>query len=490
MEIGPIPFLNQDDFSNFYSFFQELDSPMVNNGPKRRKLDFDGAAEEEFEALDTTQLKDILSTFLSFDEFEEKPNSDFEFPHLQPNSVLDFNFKTNPPQMNEISEIDSGKLTKICRQSDDISTTTTTDDSTRYPIGRNDGGAGQQQRRLWVKDRSKAWWEQYGSDDCPDEEFRKAFRMTKSTFDFICNELDSAVTKKDTMLRLAIPVRQRVAVCIYRLASGEPLRLVSKRFGLGISTCHKLVLEVCAAIKRVLMPKFLQWPEENKLMEIKKDFEGISGIPNVGGSIYTTHIPIIAPKVSTAAYFNKRHTERNQKPSYSTTVQGVVDSRRVFTDICIGWPGSMPDDMILEKSALFQRARSGLLKDVWVVGNSGYPLMDWVLAPYTHQNLTWSQHSFNEKVDELQGVAKDAFMKLKGRWTCLQKRTEVKLQDLPIVLGACCVLHNICEMRNEKMEMDLRFDLFDDEMVAENAVRSAKAMQIRGNVAHNILHHK
>lgn len=54
MEIGPIPFLNQDDFSNFYSFFQELDSHMVNNGPKRRKLDFDGAAEEEFEALDTT----------------------------------------------------------------------------------------------------------------------------------------------------------------------------------------------------------------------------------------------------------------------------------------------------------------------------------------------------------------------------------------------------------------------------------------------------
>jgi hypothetical protein len=29
--------------------------------------------------------------------------------------------------------------------------------------------------------------------------------------------------------------------------------------GLGISTCHKLVLEVCAAIKSVLMPRFLQW---------------------------------------------------------------------------------------------------------------------------------------------------------------------------------------------------------------------------------------
>ena len=44
--------------------------------------------------------------------------------------------------------------------------------------------------------------------------------------------------------------------------------MVTRRFGLGISTCHKLVLEVCTAIKTVLMPKFVQWPD-------------------VGGSMYT-----------------------------------------------------------------------------------------------------------------------------------------------------------------------------------------------------------
>jgi hypothetical protein len=30
----------------------------------------------------------------------------------------------------------------------------------------------------------------------------------------------------------------------------------------------------------------------------------------------------------------------------------------------------------------------GFLNDVWIVGNSGYPLMDLVLVPYTQQNLT------------------------------------------------------------------------------------------------------
>ncbi|RZB71854.1 protein ALP1-like [Glycine soja] len=347
----------------------------------------------------------------------------------------------------------------------------------------------QQQRRLWVKDRSKDWWDRCNQPDFPEEEFRRYFRMSKATFDMICQHLDSAVTKKNTMLRQAIPVRQRVAVCIWRLATGDPLREVSKRFGLGISTCHKLVLEVCSAIKTVLMPKFLHWPNEAEMKHITQKFESLSGIPNVGGSMYTTHIPIIAPKSNVNAYFNKHHTERNQKTSYSITVQGVVDSKGVFSDVCIGWPGSLSDDQVLEKSALYQRATMGTLKDVWVVGNSGHPLMDGVLVPYTHQNLTWTQHAFNQKVGEIQSIAKDAFARLKGRWSCLQKRTEVKLEDLPVLLGACCVLHNICEMRDEEMDPHWKFEIFDDEMVAENNVRSNAAEQARDQIAHYLLHH-
>ncbi|XP_042036734.1 protein ANTAGONIST OF LIKE HETEROCHROMATIN PROTEIN 1-like [Salvia splendens] len=345
------------------------------------------------------------------------------------------------------------------------------------------------QRRLWVKNRSKDWWDQCSSPDFPDSEFKKAFRMGKKTFDLICSELSSVVAKENTMLRDAVPVRQRVAVCIWRLATGEPLRLVSKKFGLGISTCHKLVLEVCSAIRNVLMPKYLRWPEESDLVKMKHEFESISAIPNVVGAMYTTHIPIIAPKISVAAYFNRRHTERNQKTSYSITVQGVVDHRGVFSDVCIGYPGSMADDQVLEKSTLFQRANAGFYQGSWIMGGAGYPLTDWVLAPYTQQNLTWTQHAFNEKIGEVSGVARGAFARLKGRWGCLQKRTEVKLQDLPVVLGACCVLHNICEMRGESLDPELEFELVDDEMVPEIGIRSAAAMKARDAIAHNLLHH-
>jgi hypothetical protein len=325
------------------------------------------------------------------------------------------------------------------------------------------------------------------SPACPEDEFRRAFRMSRATFEAVCEELGAAVAKEDTMLRAAIPVRQRVAVCIWRLATGEPLRLVSKRFGLGISTCHKLVLEVCAAIKAVLMPKAVQWPEAPA--DVAAQFEAASGIANVVGAMYTTHIPIIAPKANVAAYYNRRHTERNQKTSYSITVQGVVDAAGAFTDVCIGWPGSMSDADVLDRSALYaQRGAAGRLQGQWVVGGAGYPLMDWLLVPYTHQNMTWAQHVFNERVDGVRAVARDAFQRLKARWGCLQKRTEVKLQDLPVVLGACCVLHNICERAGDAVDPENAFQIFDDDMVAENPVRSQAAVTARDEIAHNLLH--
>lgn len=458
--------------------------------------------DDDDEGVKKKDLKGIITSLLLLEEQEKgdrevrrkestEDKSFFEANHKKKTkSMLDY-YSNLQDYYTEIQETERVKRKKSRVLANSVATITAIADSQAEKAGKSgSGGAGSgQHRRLWVKDRSKAWWDECNRPDYPEEEFKKWFRMRRQTFDIICEELNSVIAKEDTTLRNAIPVRQRVAVCIWRLATGEPLRLVSKRFGLGISTCHKLVLEVCTAIRSVLMPKYLQWPDEDALRKVKDEFEGLSGIPNVVGSMYTTHIPIIAPKISVAAYFNKRHTERNQKTSYSITVQGVVNPKGVFTDVCIGWPGSMPDDQVLEKSALCQRASGGLLKGVWIVGGSGYPLMDWVLVPYTQQHLTWTQHAFNEKIGEIQRVAKNAFARLKGRWSCLQKRTEVKLQDLPVVLGACCVLHNICEMRNEEMDPELSFDLVDDEMIPEVALRSANSMKARDAIAHNLLHH-
>lgn len=469
---------------------------------------FDGAEVESKRSNETKKLKGFFTSLLLMEEHEKQDQEARNVASRREMSDFQSNYRKRARTMSDYySDLndyyadaeESGdinlKKSRVSRAVASVAVAASEIEAESSEITgsgsvRSTGTGSGQQRRLWVKDRSRAWWEECSRLDYPEEDFKKAFRMSKSTFELICDELNSAVAKEDTALRNAIPVRQRVAVCIWRLATGEPLRLVSKKFGLGISTCHKLVLEVCKAIKDVLMPKYLQWPDDESLRNIRERFESVSGIPNVVGSMYTTHIPIIAPKISVAAYFNKRHTERNQKTSYSITIQAVVNPKGVFTDLCIGWPGSMPDDQVLEKSLLYQRANNGgLLKGMWVAGGPGHPLLDWVLVPYTQQNLTWTQHAFNEKMSEVQRVAKEAFGRLKGRWACLQKRTEVKLQDLPTVLGACCVLHNICEIRDEKMDPELMVEVIDDEVLPENALRSVNAMKARDTISHNLLHH-
>ncbi|CAL9197938.1 unnamed protein product [Musa hybrid cultivar] len=505
------PFL-EDDFSFYISFFQDdSDAPpaspptSISDMPKgRRRREGGASASGEERRKKRKSIANLLTSIAAIDAQDESERRKSDEDSRRELSLLEENHHRKAEVMldyysrleDNFSALDDDADTLRSKRVRVAASAVAAAAAAASASVENDAGpatsaagSGHQQRRLWVKDRSRAWWDRCNNPDFPEAEFRQAFRMGRATFDLICDELGSAVAKEDTMLRAAIPVRQRVAVCIWRLATGEPLRLVSKRFGLGISTCHKLVLEVCTAIKSLLMPKFVQWPDGAAAAEAKSHFEAASGIPNVIGSMYTTHIPIIAPKISVAAYFNRRHTERNQKTSYSITVQGVANPDGVFTDVCIGWPGSMPDDKVLEKSALHQRAAAGMLKNTWIVGSSGYPLMDWVLVPYTHQNLTWTQHAFNEKIGEVQRIAREAFARLKGRWTCLQKRTEVKLQDLPVVIGACCVLHNICELRKEEMEPDLKYELVDDEMVPENSIRSVSASQARDNIAHNLLHH-
>uniref|UniRef100_A0A1D1ZDL7 Putative nuclease HARBI1 n=1 Tax=Anthurium amnicola TaxID=1678845 RepID=A0A1D1ZDL7_9ARAE len=540
---GP-PLPNVDDYSDCYAFFQDAVASLPpaqfempdhvggSSGSQKRKRGEEsgsspsgshscgssggsssggsggGAAQGEMGRMKkkkTVAISELITSLAMMEEQEKADRREWESESQQDIALFEANHKQQVQAMSEYygylqdhyADTEESEGLRAGRARVAAAVVAASDGAEKTVAGAGGGGGGapsagpsHHHRRLWVKDRSRAWWDRCNHPDFPEEEFRKAFRMGRATFDMICDELGSAVAKEDTMLRAAIPVRQRVAVCIWRLATGEPLRLVSKRFGLGISTCHKLVLEVCAAIKSVLMPKFLQWPPVEAAVDgIKARFEAPSGIPNVVGAMYTTHIPIIAPKISVAAYFNKRHTERNQKTSYSITIQGVVDPDGVFTDVCIGWPGSMSDDQVLEKSALHQRAASGMLHGQWVVGGSGYPLLDWVLVPYAHQNLTWTQHAFNEKIGEVQRVAREAFARLKGRWKCLQKRTEVKLQDLPGVLGACCVLHNICEMNKEEMDPELNFELVDDEMISDNSIRSMSSMQARESIAHNLLHH-
>ena len=74
------------------------------------------------------------------------------------------------------------------------------------------------------------------------------------------------------------------------------------------------------------------------------------------------------------------------------------------------------------------------------------------MKPFPHHcRLTRDQRRFNYWLNRARITVENTFGRLKGRWRRLLKRLDVKTYDVPLVVVACCILHNIilCEIHHE-----------------------------------------
>ena len=68
------------------------------------------------------------------------------------------------------------------------------------------------------------------------------------------------------------------------------------------------------------------------------------------------------------------------------------------------------------------------------------------MKPYpVNPHTTAEQQNFNYRQSRARMVVENAFGRLKGRWRCLLKRLDIQVDNAAIAVGACVVLHNICE---------------------------------------------
>ena len=69
------------------------------------------------------------------------------------------------------------------------------------------------------------------------------------------------------------------------------------------------------------------------------------------------------------------------------------------------------------------------------------------MKPYAiNPHTTAEQQNFNYHQSRTRMVVENAFGRLKGRWRCLLKRLDMQVDNAKTAVGACVVLHNICEM--------------------------------------------
>ena len=315
------------------------------------------------------------------------------------------------------------------------------------------GNAGSSSRLVWTKPRNTSFLDEVVIK-WDDEEFKKNFRLTRATFQYLCSELQPHLQKM-TVVRTPISIEKRVSIALWRLGTNVEYRTISHLFGVGLSTVCVVVHEVCKAIVETLAARYIKMPEGDQLKTVVSGFATKWSFPQCVGAVDGTHIPIIAPKENPTDYFNR-------KGHHSIVMQAVVDHEYKFQDIYVGWPGSVHDARIFMNSQLFIKGEAGTLlptqyKNIngvdvplMILGDPAYPLLPWLMKPYSDNGrLSQRQSNFNYRLSCARMVVENAFGRLKGRWRCLMKRNDNDVTFMTTLVASCCVLHNICEMHND-----------------------------------------
>ena len=306
-------------------------------------------------------------------------------------------------------------------------------------------------RRAWAWPRNQFWFESLLQGDFVEDWWKENFRTSRRTFEYIVRVVGPDLTKRGTRLRQCIHVNKRVAVALWRLATGDTYRSTGLQFGIGRCTAMLITHDFCEAIAK-RATEFIKFPvTEQEVLQSIRLFTDKSPFPQVVGAIDGSHIALKTVPV------NERIEYFNRKQYYSIVIQGVADASFKFLDVSTGYPGSIHDARILRLSKLQREIDQGTWLNTpskriggsevgpLLVGDSAYPLSVWLMKPFKQTpTLTESQLRFNRALSQARVVIEQAFGILKGRWRCLYKLLDEKTSRVPTTIMACCVLHNIC----------------------------------------------
>ncbi|KAI3694604.1 hypothetical protein L1987_77572 [Smallanthus sonchifolius] len=299
------------------------------------------------------------------------------------------------------------------------------------------------------------------------DQFESVFKVSRKTFNYICSLVSEPMMAKTTKFVFlngeSMSLNDQVALALRRLSSGDSLIGVANFFGTNHSTVSQVTWRFVAAIEERGL-HHLQWPSsEEEITQIKSKFENIRGLPNCCGVIDTTHIMMLL-----SATDQTIDVWLDRKDNHSMILQVIVDPDMRFRDIVTGYPGKMDDASVLQKSYFFNLSEKGKrlngnkLKlsegteiQEYIVGDSGFPLLPWLITPYQGRELPETKTEFNKRHFATRLVAQRALARLKDVWRMIHGVLwRPDKNRLPRVILACCILHNIV--------IDMEDDAFDE----------------------------
>ncbi|XDV11111.1 hypothetical protein PO909_000134 [Leuciscus waleckii] len=215
--------------------------------------------------------------------------------------------------------------------------------------------------------------------------------------------------KSQTHFRNPISARDRLAVCLRYLATGDSYKTIYLNYRLGKSTVATIIPEVCDTIWQKLQPQYMPIPNEEAWTKIADGFQERWQFPNCIGALDGKHVVIQAPSNSGSTFYN-------YKGGFSIVLMALVDHRYCFTIIDVGGHGSNSD--------------------------GAFPLSQNVMRPFPGKDLDEARRIYNYRLSRARRVVENSFGILASKWEVYQRRIKLQPQNVDKVIKATCVLHN------------------------------------------------
>ena len=117
--------------------------------------------------------------------------------------------------------------------------------------------------------------------------FKRYFRLTRSTFEWLCCEVIPLLRRNNNEPGIiGLAWEQKIGTSLWFLTTGECFRSIGERFGMGESTVSYALRQFFdVIIARFLAEKIIFLNTELEINRITNGFERIGKIPNVIGAI-------------------------------------------------------------------------------------------------------------------------------------------------------------------------------------------------------------
>ncbi|XP_055625145.1 putative nuclease HARBI1 [Toxorhynchites rutilus septentrionalis] len=310
-------------------------------------------------------------------------------------------------------------------------------------------------------------------------DFRNFIRMDAGMFDELLALVAPQIERKDTIMRDAIPVSQRLSITLRYLATGNTFEDLKFSAAVSPQSIGHIVIETCAALINSLK-EYIKLPTtEEEWKEIARDFNDRWNFPNCLGAVDGKHVAIKKPHGSGSLYFN-------YKKFCSIVMMAVVNANYEFIMVDVGINGRISDGGVFNYTE-FGRAFSNKLIKIpeasqlpnsekrlpfVLLGDDAFAMTDNFMKPYPLAELSLDKRNFNYRLSRARRVVENAFGILVSRFGLFQKQISLSPEKAEILVMTCCYLHNYIRKRQPRTYIT-RSDVDDEDLQSGTLTRGS-----------------